>query len=153
MTGAELVGENIRRLRKARGLKQTALAELSGYSAKGSGTISKIERGHLVIDINMAERMARALDVAPSALFAGPETEASREIPRPLPPEIRRMLAIWSTLSPSEREVLQRTAELFSAAAPDTRRRLAEQIESVEAWQERDERHWGPEDERDALTG
>ena len=141
MTGAELVGENIRRLRKARGLKQTALAELCGYSAKGSGTISKIERGRLVIDVNMAEHMAQALEVETSALFVGPEAEASRVIPQPLPPEIRRMLAIWSTLSPNERQVLQRTAELFSAGAPEARRRLAEQIESVEAWQERDERH------------
>lgn len=101
----------------------------------------------------MAKRMARALEVEPSALFVGPEAEASHEIPQPLPPEIRRILAIWSTLSPSERQVLQRTAELFSAGAPEARRRLAEQLESVEAWQERYQRHRDPEGAGCPLMG
>src|SRR5919108_5165930 len=71
MTAAELVGRNIRRLRKARGLKQTTLAEMCGYSAKASGTTSKIERGQIAIDVNVAGRIARALEVELPELFQG----------------------------------------------------------------------------------
>jgi transcriptional regulator with XRE-family HTH domain len=82
MTTAELVGRNIRRFRKALGLKQAALAEMCGYTAQASGTISKIERGQTAIDVNVVGRIARALEVHPSKLFqdeALAETDTSHQ--------------------------------------------------------------------------
>jgi hypothetical protein len=95
-------GQNIWRVRKARGLKQTALAESCGYSAKGSGTRSKIKRGHLVIDMIVADRSARACGVQPTELFVAPEGEVLTNAPQPLPAGIRRILDIWQALGPND---------------------------------------------------
>jgi transcriptional regulator with XRE-family HTH domain len=126
MTAAELVGRNIRRLRKARGLKQTTLAEMCGYSAKASGTISKIERGQIAIDVNVAGRIARALGVELPELFQGeaPATTGAsgQEV---VPPDAQRLLALWPQLAPNDRETLQRGADVLAAGEADLRQKLS----------------------------
>lgn len=64
---AAAAGENIRRLRLARGLSQERLGELSGVDFKYVGAI---ERGEANFTIGILERLARALGVEPSELLA-----------------------------------------------------------------------------------
>jgi len=136
MTGAELVGQNIRRLRRARGLKQTALAELCGYSSKGSGTISKIEGGQMVVDISVAERIARALEVDPTELFLRREEQTLTSGGPSTPAEMQCTLLVWQALGTEERQTLQRAVELLASGTPEIRRRLAEQIDYISTWKE-----------------
>lgn len=60
------VGENIRKIRKEKGLTQKQLFELSGISEV---TIRKYESGRFNPKIPQVERLAVALDVHPSALL------------------------------------------------------------------------------------
>jgi transcriptional regulator with XRE-family HTH domain len=123
MTAAELVGRNIRRLRKAQGLKQTTLAEICGDSAEASGTVSKIERGQIAVDVNVAGRIAHALGVDLPELFqveapASPEASA-------LLADAQRLLALWQRLMPDDRQILQRCADVLAADEADLRQQLS----------------------------
>ena len=116
-------GRNIRRLRKAQGLKQTTLAEICGYSAEASGTVSKIERGQIAVDVNVAGRIAHALGVDLPELFqvevpASPEASA-------LPSDAQRLLALWQRLMPDDRQILQRCADVLAADEADLRQQLS----------------------------
>lgn len=64
--------DNMSRIREAKGLKQSQLAEMVGAN---QATISKIESGVGNPTLDMINRIAKALDVHPSALFAKPELE------------------------------------------------------------------------------
>jgi transcriptional regulator with XRE-family HTH domain len=59
--------DNLERIRKARGLTQTQLAEAIGAN---QGTISKIESGEGNPTLDMINRIAAALRVHPSDLFS-----------------------------------------------------------------------------------
>lgn len=61
------IGENVRELRKARELKQYALAATISTDV---GTISRLERGEVMPSIGRLEEIAAALDVDISELFA-----------------------------------------------------------------------------------
>jgi transcriptional regulator with XRE-family HTH domain len=61
-----LVGEQIRIIRKARGLTQEVLAEKSGLSFS---YISDVERGERNISLESLEKIILALDVMPSEIF------------------------------------------------------------------------------------
>ena len=63
----ELFGSRVRYYRKQRGLTQAAVAEASDVSPE---TITRIERGVVGVRFEAAERIARALDVPPAALFS-----------------------------------------------------------------------------------
>ncbi|WP_158091217.1 LexA family protein [Thalassospira mesophila] len=58
---------NIRAIRKRRGLTQEQVAELTGGT---KGQISKLENGGLQLGMNWMEKLARALDVEPFELIA-----------------------------------------------------------------------------------
>jgi transcriptional regulator with XRE-family HTH domain len=60
------VGENVRRIRKMRGLGQVALAKRSGVAQQ---TISGIERGHRETYSSTLEKLAEALNVPVAALY------------------------------------------------------------------------------------
>jgi transcriptional regulator with XRE-family HTH domain len=66
---APLVGGNLRRLRTERGLSLEKLAQASGVSR---AMLGQIELGQSVPTINVLWKIAQALDVAFSALIAGP---------------------------------------------------------------------------------
>jgi transcriptional regulator with XRE-family HTH domain len=110
MSAAEIVGENIRRLRKARGWKQTDLAERAGYALGSSGTISKIERGLMAVDVNALQRVAEALDVDISELFVRARSAVDQIVSETL-------LEGWPT---AVREVVERALSL----AEDDQERL-----------------------------
>lgn len=62
----KILGENIKRLRKARNLKQDALAELIGLEIK---SLSLIETGKGFVSAKTLEKLASVLNVAASELF------------------------------------------------------------------------------------
>jgi transcriptional regulator with XRE-family HTH domain len=55
-----ILGANLRRLRKARGLTQEALADEAGIN---KNTPSAIERGRYAATVDVIEKLARALEV------------------------------------------------------------------------------------------
>lgn len=64
--------QNLKRLREAKGLTQTQLAEAAQCN---QATISKMERGEGNATLDLVARIARALDVAPVELFSYSEAE------------------------------------------------------------------------------
>ncbi|MNO99546.1 HTH-type transcriptional regulator PuuR [compost metagenome] len=69
-----MVGEQVRRIRKSRGMTQERLADLSGLSFS---YISDVERGTRNISLESLGRIIEALGTKPAQLFAEP---ASSEI-------------------------------------------------------------------------
>ena len=64
-----LVGEQIRAIRKSRGLTQTQLAERTGNESMSKSRISDIENGKINISLDTLESLMNALDVTPSEFF------------------------------------------------------------------------------------
>lgn len=60
------VGDQIRILRRCRGMRQESLAEAADVS---NMTISRIENGTTAMNILTLKRIARALEVAPEELL------------------------------------------------------------------------------------
>lgn len=58
--------KNLSRIRKAKGLNQSQLAEMAGCN---QGTISKIEKGKANATLRLAEKIADVLEVEPVELF------------------------------------------------------------------------------------
>lgn len=65
----KILGENIKRLRKARSLKQDELAELIGLEIK---SLSLIETGKGFVSAKTLEKLASVLNVTASELFETP---------------------------------------------------------------------------------
>lgn len=64
--------ENLRAIRKKRGLTQVQLAEKAGI---GQGFLSKLEKGDTNITLDKIRDIAAALDVHPALLFALPQLQ------------------------------------------------------------------------------
>jgi len=62
--------QNLRAIRRARGLTQVQLAERAGID---QGTVSKIERGYDQVSLRTIYALAEALNVEPPELFSLPE--------------------------------------------------------------------------------
>lgn len=71
------VGEKIRGLRKAKGLKQDTLAYEAGYGSRSA--IASIETGFVLPSLDKAVDIARVLGVDAGDLLKDAEGEASRE--------------------------------------------------------------------------
>nr|WP_084140304.1 helix-turn-helix transcriptional regulator [Brevundimonas nasdae] len=67
MDWVKIVGSNVRRLRKERGLSQEALAGEAGLAMRHLG---RIERGEGNPTVAILGRMAEVLDVHPTAFYA-----------------------------------------------------------------------------------
>jgi transcriptional regulator with XRE-family HTH domain len=65
------VGENLRRLRNAAGLSQSALADASGVSRR---TIISLEAGNANVSLSSLDRLAHAVGATFVTLVASPET-------------------------------------------------------------------------------
>ena len=65
-----VVGRNVRRLRKARGMTQERYAEISGFSQQ---YISDLERGLRNPTVMTLFELASPLNVSPADLLAGAE--------------------------------------------------------------------------------
>lgn len=70
MRWEEIVGQNVRRLRKARGLTQEELAYGAGIDTRYVGGI---ERGEENPSVAVLVRIAEVLDVHPAVLLGDPE--------------------------------------------------------------------------------
>lgn len=67
MEWEKIVGANVRRLRKARGLSQEALAGEAGIAMRHLG---RIERGEGNPTVSVLARLAEVLGVQPTDLYA-----------------------------------------------------------------------------------
>jgi transcriptional regulator with XRE-family HTH domain len=68
LRAARILGENVKRLRKERGLLQTDLARLSGYSP---AMLCGVEQGKEIPSMRQLIRLARKLGVTVSELVEG----------------------------------------------------------------------------------
>ena len=73
------LGKTIRRLREARGVSQEAFAQKAKVHRT---TMSEIERGLSNISVDIAERIAHALDLTLSDLFFDVEAEQAASAAR-----------------------------------------------------------------------
>ncbi len=69
----QVVGQNIKRLRSARGLSQEVLADSSGIDMRYLGGI---ERGQENPTLKVIENIAEALGVHPSTLLVEPRSKS-----------------------------------------------------------------------------
>ena len=100
--GTPRIGQNIRRLRVARGLTQAQLAEAAEAAPE---TISRIERGHLDPAGGLIARIADALAVSVSELAS-----ATPPVPRPSKrPGIARLIALAEPLNDTQLDALVRS--------------------------------------------
>ena len=61
-----LFAQNVRKHRRKRGLTQSALGQMSGYT---QGHISNLERGVLAPSMAVLEQLASAMGIAPAELL------------------------------------------------------------------------------------
>jgi transcriptional regulator with XRE-family HTH domain len=71
----EVVGRNLRRLRRSRRLSQEELADQAGINRNYVGML---EREEHAATVDMLEKLADVLDVDPIEFFKRPSREASR---------------------------------------------------------------------------
>lgn len=84
-------GDNVKRVREARGLSQDELAKKAGYS--GRSTISCIESGKRDCSQRQIFAIANALGVTPGELLESNENSASRDERQALIQKIERLLS------------------------------------------------------------
>ena len=76
MAGNKKFGENLKRLREAKGLKQEELAELVGLEYQ---TISRIETGYYFTSFSNLSKISEALGVTLKDLFDFSEVELTQK--------------------------------------------------------------------------
>ncbi|MHC5178630.1 helix-turn-helix domain-containing protein [Serratia rhizosphaerae] len=103
-TIAEQIGERIRALRAEKGLSQTQVAKLCGWS--GASRVANYESGSRNVGADDAIVLARVLGVAPSELLFGDQGDPSLW----LNDKQRKMLDLFNQLPEAEQE---RMIDLF----------------------------------------
>jgi transcriptional regulator with XRE-family HTH domain len=78
MGSQEIIGWNMRRLRLAKGISQTQLADLAGIDRS---YISRLERMIENPSVAFLDKISLALDVTTAELFVPPGEEAARPSP------------------------------------------------------------------------
>jgi transcriptional regulator with XRE-family HTH domain len=102
----EAFGANVRHYRKARGLKQHALADRAGLSIN---MVGRIERGEASPSFETIERIAQALDVPAAALFGAGAGAA------PSPARGRLLQRLHGQLARLDDDALARAVKLIRA--------------------------------------
>lgn len=96
------VGNRIRALRKARGLTQQQLAELSNLD---DAYIGSVERGERNISLDTLEKVIIAFDIQPTELFLPIESNEVKVIQREA---IDEYTALLNTLTSNQIEALRK---------------------------------------------
>lgn len=102
--------ENIRKLRLEKGMAQTELARLTGYTDRSS--IAKIEKGEVDLTQSKIILFAKALDVKPGELM-GWETVAPQDVVFMTPTkEEREIITAYRKLTETEKAMIRRSLAL-----------------------------------------
>lgn len=99
----KVFGENLKRLRIARGFSQDELARMLGYTNRSS--INKIEVGRSGIPADKVNNLARVLGVSPLDLFNESAVEPDST------EKDNSIIALFEKLSPNGQEDLMKYAE------------------------------------------
>jgi len=102
----KIFGENLKKLRVARGFSQDELAKMVGYTNRSS--INKIEIGRSGIPSDKVNELARVLGVSPLDLFQETETIPDNKV-------ISEISVLYERLSPNGQEELKKFAEYLIA--------------------------------------
>lgn len=94
---AKIFGENLRKLRQARGITQEELSEKLGYSSRSS--INKIEAGDRDMPRSKIEQAAKILGVSPLELFKNEPLEADSVLETIVDDELRNMQEQYEKLN------------------------------------------------------
>ena len=94
---AKIFGENLRKLRQARGITQEELSEKLGYSSRSS--INKIESGDRDMPRSKIEQAAKILGVSPLELFKNEPLEADSVLEVIVDDELRNMQEQYEKLN------------------------------------------------------
>lgn len=94
---AKIFGENLRKLRQARGITQEELSEKLGYSSRSS--INKIEAGDRDMPRSKIEQAAKILGVSPLELFKNEPLEADSVLEAIVNDELRNMQEQYEKLN------------------------------------------------------
>jgi transcriptional regulator with XRE-family HTH domain len=109
--GDETLGERLKRLRKARGYTQVALANAIGIIQE---LVSTYERDKLRLHADMVVRFAQALEVSADELLG---MKRDGEHGDPLPPKLRRRMQQVASLKPNDQKALLKTIDAFLQAS------------------------------------
>lgn len=102
----KIFGENLKRLRMAKGFSQDELARMVGYTNRSS--INKIEVGRSGIPAAKVNEIAKVLGVSPLELFQESEVIPDNKI-------INEISVLYERLSPNGQEELKKFAEYLIA--------------------------------------
>ena len=105
---SERIGPSVRRLRLARGMTQRELAEAADCA---DPTLSRIERGRLVPSVELANRIAAALEVGVDDLFSAKQDKPT------LRKSEARLLAAVRGLDDAAVDDVARAVKLIIAAS------------------------------------
>jgi len=105
------VAANVRRLRQAAGLTQAQLASAADVA---DATISRIERNRLVPSVELAGRLAKALDASVDNLLGPTPKEAGKA---PLRPAVARLVALVRDLDDAQVDDVTKGVKLIISAA------------------------------------
>lgn len=103
----QMVGEQVRKIRKSRGMTQERLADLSGLSFS---YISDVERGTRNISLESLGKIIEALGTKPAQLFAEP---ALSETHRDTEDKLATLTLLLSDRSADEVDFIIKVAQEF----------------------------------------
>jgi transcriptional regulator with XRE-family HTH domain len=120
-------GRRVRRLRKARGIKQDTLAVALHYSSRTS--ISHIERGREDPPFTKILVYAQELGVQLHELFLEePQEKAMVALANHVPPLLRHLLAIWQSVAAEDREMVVGYGEVLQRGDAEIRQSVYNQL-------------------------
>ena len=105
------IATNVRRLRQAAGLTQAQLASAADVA---DATVSRIERGRLVPSVELAARLAKALDLGVDDLL-GPVLPEPKKAP--LRPAVARLVALVRDLDDGQVDDITRGLKMIMQTA------------------------------------
>lgn len=108
------IATNVRRFRQAGGMTQ---AQLAAAADVADATISRIERGRLVPSVELAGRLAKALDLGVDDLL-GPEPKDAKK--GQLRPAVARLFALVKDMDDAQVDDVVKGVKLIISAARRT---------------------------------